>query len=150
MPWAFPRPRAIYASPGKIALIGSTSEEAMTWRAGLKGMVHDEITIERADHLLESIYHGKVADLYVISAQAGGSIEVAAPDLRSACAQGDAKAPESSSCMVRKTVAKPSWRSIIGANDLITRGADPEEMALRIAHPDAAQERGRSVEDDAR
>ncbi|WP_417277942.1 diguanylate cyclase domain-containing protein [Celeribacter sp.] len=120
-----------YATPGKIALIGSTSEEAMTWRAGLKGMVHDEIAIERADHLLESIYHGKVADLYVISAQAGGSSE----GLRLI---SDLRARETTRSAGIVVVHGPQDRREalmaldLGANDLITRGADPEEMALRL------------------
>lgn len=120
-----------YDTPGKITLIGGSTEEAMTWRAGLKGMVHDTLAIERADHVLEAIYHGDVSDLYVISAQAGGTSEGLRliSDLR-------AREQTRNAGIVVVHGAQDRDEALmaldLGANDLITRGADPQEMALRL------------------
>ncbi|SFI48654.1 diguanylate cyclase [Celeribacter neptunius] len=121
----------LYDHPGKITLIGSTTEEAMSWRAGLKGMVSDQISIERADHLLEAIYHGDVADLYVISAQAGGSSDGLRliSDLRAREQTRNAGIVVVHGAQDRKEAL---MALDLGANDLITRGADPEEMTLRL------------------
>ncbi|PTQ71271.1 diguanylate cyclase [Celeribacter persicus] len=119
-----------YEAPGKIILIGTTAEEAMGWRAGLKGMVHDEVAIERADHLLESIYHGDIADLYVISTGAGdGDGLRLISDLRAREATRDAGIVVVHGPQDRREAL---MALDLGANDLIVRGADPEEMALRL------------------
>ncbi|WP_417275271.1 diguanylate cyclase [Celeribacter halophilus] len=120
-----------YETPGRITLIGSTTEEAMSWRAGLKGMVHDDITIERADHVLEAIYHGDVSDLYVVAAQAGGSRD----GLRLISDLRARQATRNAGIVVvhgQQDRHEALMALDLGANDLITRGADPEEMALRL------------------
>ncbi|WP_066705717.1 diguanylate cyclase [Celeribacter ethanolicus] len=125
----FSEAQSQYETPGKIALIGATTEEAMSWRAGLKGMVHDEIAIERADHLLETIYHGEIADLYVISTRAGGDGLRLISDLRAREATRGAGIVVVHGPQDRREAL---MALDLGANDLIARGADPEEMALRL------------------
>jgi len=120
-----------FAIPGKIALVGRTAEDAMIWRAGLRGLVSDDIEIIAADHLLETIAGGNAADIYVISS--------------------DTFDDTSGLQMIADIRARPNTRFAgiivvhglqnrkeavmaldLGANDIITRGADPEELALRL------------------
>ncbi|WP_460274944.1 diguanylate cyclase [Celeribacter sp. ULVN23_4] len=119
-----------YDTPGKIALVGTSTEEAMQWRTRLKGLIHDEITLERADRLLESIYHGEAADLYVISIRAGGGDGLRlVSDLRARISTRNA------GIIVvheRQDRREALMALDLGANDLITRDADIEELVLRL------------------
>ncbi|MBU0645070.1 MAG: diguanylate cyclase [Alphaproteobacteria bacterium] len=127
----FSEPASHFETPGKITLIGATAEEAMTWRAGLRGMTSDEIVIERGDHVLEAIYNGNISDLYVISAQFGGGTE----GLRLISDLRARDATRTSGIVVvhgQQDRREALMALDLGANDLITRGADPEEMALRL------------------
>lgn len=122
---------ATFAAPGKIALIGATNEEAMTWRAGLRGMTDAQVTVQRADALLESIYKGDTADLYVISANIAGQndgLRLIA-DLRVREATKYAGIVVVHGAQERRDAL---MALDLGANDIITRGADPEEFALRL------------------
>ena len=120
-----------FATPGKIALIGRTAEDAMTWRAGLRGLVADDIEIIAADRLLETIASGQSADLYVISSDtfAGTSGLRLIADIR-------ARQITRAAGIVVVHGAQDRKEAImaldLGANDIITRGADPEELALRL------------------
>lgn len=117
--------------PGKITLVGATPEEALTWRAGLKGLVSHDMTITPGDKLLETIARDEFADLYVISAnlttQSDGLRLIS--DLR-------ARRGTSNAGIVVVHGAQDRREALmaldLGANDIIKRGADPEEMALRL------------------
>lgn len=127
----FSEAAATFSSPGKITLVGASTEEAMTWRAGLRGMTSDEIVIERGDHLLEAIYNGDISDLYVISAHFGSGSDGLRliSDLRARAATRSAGIVVVHGQQDRREAL---MALDLGANDLITRGADPEEMALRL------------------
>lgn len=119
-----------YDTPGRIVLTGSTTEEALRWRTGLRGLIHDEITLERADHLLESIYRGEAADLYVISIRAGGGDGLRlVSDLRARMSTRGAGIIVAHDPQDRREAL---MALDLGANDLITRGAELEELALRL------------------
>lgn len=120
-----------FVGPGKIALVGRTAEDAMTWRAGLRGMISDEIDIHSADRLMERVAAGDVADIYVLSAD----IHEARDGLRLV---SDIRAREAtrSAGIVVVHAAQDREEAVmaldLGANDILTRGSDPEEMALRL------------------
>ncbi|SEK60097.1 diguanylate cyclase [Pacificibacter marinus] len=120
-----------FAALGKIVLIGRSAEDAMTWRAGLRGLVMDEIEIIQADKVLEAIAKNNVADLYVISSDILGKTN----GLR---LLSDIRARPHTRSAGIVVVHGPQDRKEavmaldLGANDIITRGADPEELALRL------------------
>jgi two-component system cell cycle response regulator len=120
-----------FTAPGKIALIGRNAEDAMTWRAGLRGLVSDDIEIIQADRLLEVIANGHVADLYVISSDVLGDTDGLrlVADIRAR--------PHTRSAGIVVVHGRQDRKEAVmaldlGANDIITRGADPEELALRL------------------
>lgn len=120
-----------FETPGKIALVGRSPEDAMTWRAGLRGLVTDDIDILPAERLLEKISSGDAADIYVISCDIKDSTDGLRmiSDLR-------ARQNTRSSGIIMVHGPQDRKEAImaldLGANDIITRGADPEEMALRL------------------
>lgn len=120
-----------FATPGKIALVGRCAEDAMTWRAGLRGLVMDNIEIVAADHLLETIAGGNGADIYVISSDIFGN-------MNGLGLIADIRARQSSRFAGIVVVHGSQDRNEavmaldLGANDIITRGGDPEELALRL------------------
>ncbi|MFT6169538.1 MAG: two-component system cell cycle response regulator [Celeribacter sp.] len=122
---------ASFSTPGKIALIGRTAEDAMTWRAGLRGLVSDDIEIVVADRLLETIAAGNAADLYVISSDIFGNTN----GLRLIADIRARQITRSAGIVVvhgRQDRKEAIMALDLGANDIITRGADPEELALRL------------------
>lgn len=119
----------VFETPGRITLIGHDIEEAMSWRAGLKGMIHDTIVIERAERLLERIYKGDTADVYVISARPGSEGLRLISDLRAREATRHAGIVVVHNQQDRREAL---MALDLGANDLIPRGADPEELVLRL------------------
>ncbi|WP_344842052.1 diguanylate cyclase [Celeribacter arenosi] len=122
---------ALFEACGKIALVGSTIEEARSWRAGLKGLVGHEIIVQPAQTLLEAISQDQIADLYVISAShnatSDGLRRVA--DLRSRAGTRHAGIVVVHDANERR---EAHMALDLGANDIITRGSDPEELALRL------------------
>jgi two-component system cell cycle response regulator len=117
--------------PGKIALIGRNAEDAMTWRAGLRGLIEHKIEILPAARVLEFIATGDTADIYLISCD----IHTSTDGLRLI---SDIRARPKTRRAGIILVHGPKDRKEaimaldLGANDIITRGADPEEMALRL------------------
>ncbi|AJE48060.1 diguanylate cyclase [Celeribacter indicus] len=121
---------ATFGRPGRITLVGSTAEEAMGWRVGLRGMIHDEIVIERREKVLRAVHDGAHSDLYVISTRPGtGEGLRLISDLRAREATRHAGIIVVHGQQERREAL---MALDLGANDLITRGADPEEMALRL------------------
>lgn len=120
-----------FTTLGKIALVGRTPEDAMIWRAGLRGLVSDDIEIIAADHFLETIAGGNAADIYVISSDIFG-------DTNGLRLIADIRARPNTRFAGVVVVHGPQDRKEavmaldLGANDIITRGADPEELALRL------------------
>ncbi|RPE72021.1 response regulator receiver modulated diguanylate cyclase [Pacificibacter maritimus] len=120
-----------FTMPGKIVLVGRNPEDAMTWRAGLRGLVQDTIEISQADRVIEKIAADDAADVYLISADIMGSTGGLSliSDIR-------ARANTRFAGIVVVHGAQDRKEAImaldLGANDIITRGADPEEMALRL------------------
>lgn len=120
-----------FSTPGKIALIGRNVEDAMTWRAGLRGLVSDDVEIVPAERLLESIAAGQSADLYVISSDIAGGTS----GLRLIADIRARQITRSAGIVVvhgRQDRKEAVMALDLGANDIITRGADPEELALRL------------------
>jgi two-component system cell cycle response regulator len=122
---------ASFSTPGKIVLVGRNVEDAMTWRAGLRGLVSDDIEIVPADRLLETIAAEQAADLYVISSDiAGGTSGLRLiADIR---ARQITRAAGIVVVHGRQDRKEAVMALDLGANDIITRGADPEELALRL------------------
>ncbi|MCA0042996.1 diguanylate cyclase [Celeribacter litoreus] len=122
-------PRA-FETAGRIMLIGHNTEEAMMWRAGLKGLIHDEIILEKANRALERVSKGETADVYVISARASRREGLRLiSDLRAR------EAARNAGIIVvhdQRHRREALMALDLGANDLIPHGADPEEMVLRL------------------
>ncbi|SLN37460.1 Response regulator PleD [Aquimixticola soesokkakensis] len=124
MPTAFTR-------KGRIALVGRETDDALTWRAGLRGMISDTIEVIPHDRVLELAAEGQAADIYVISSDLpdpGAGLRLLS-ELRSR---------ENTRFCATVIVHEMADRNSaimaldLGANDLITRGFDPEEMAIRL------------------
>lgn len=123
--------RANFDTPGKITLVGTTLAEAMGWRAGLRGLMSADIAVEHGDHLLERIHNGHISDIYVLPARFKAGYEGLRliSDLRARAATRDAGIVVMHGAQDRNEAL---MALDLGANDLVLRGADPEEMALRL------------------
>lgn len=122
---------ASFTAPGKISLVGRNAEDAMTWRAGLRGLINDDIDIVHADRLLETIANGHAADVYLISSDMsdGGSGLRLIADIR---ARHNTRSAGIVVVHEDQNRDDAVMALDLGANDVITRGSDPEEMALRL------------------
>lgn len=121
---------ATFETRGTVTLVGSTVEEAQVWRAGLRSLTDDAVTIKRADTLLETVLRGDTTDLYVISAgcERTDGLRLLA-DLRASAETRHAGIVVVHGDQDRREAL---MALDLGANDIITRSADPEEMALRL------------------
>jgi two-component system cell cycle response regulator len=127
----FSESSANFSTPGKIVLIGRGPEDAMTWRAGLRGLVQDNIEIVQADRLLEMIAADQAADVYVISADIAGQTD--GLRLISDIRTRDISRFAGIVVVHGAQDCKEAIMALdLGANDIITRGSDPEELALRL------------------
>ncbi|MBK5932573.1 response regulator receiver modulated diguanylate cyclase [Rhodovulum imhoffii] len=126
----FADPPSGFTRPGSIALIGSSTQEAMAWKAALHLLVPDRISVKTRAEVL-SPPPGRVPDIYLISAdldRPGAGLRLMS-ELRSQTETRHGAVILAVPEGARETAA---MALDLGANDLVTVPFDAREMALRL------------------
>jgi len=123
---------APFTVPGRVAIITAETDEAIRWREQVRKHLRDRVDVIPAAQVLEALNSMKTPpDAFVIStnlAEAGSGLRLLA-ELRSR------EQTRHSAILI---VHEPRDRNSaimaldLGANDLLARGFDPEELALRL------------------
>ncbi len=117
--------------PGSVAMIGATPEQAVGWKAGLRGLTPHDIRLISAREAMQLSDEGSCPDLFVLAASLTGAnngIRLLS-ELRSRIASRHAGI-----LMVLPQNADESEANAldIGANAILEDGFDPAELALRL------------------
>ena len=121
-----------FQTASRITLVASSPKVAVGWRSSLRGRLKDSIEVLPKDQVLAAIREAKSGpDVIVISSdmgQPGNGLTLLA-ELRSR-----SKTRHSAVIVVHPEADQAVAVSALdmGANDLLTVGCDPQEMALRI------------------
>ncbi|MFA5581139.1 MAG: diguanylate cyclase [Paracoccaceae bacterium] len=121
-----------FTGPERLAIVARDTEDAIAWRERLRGHLRDRIDIMPEARVLETLHAGThTPDAFVITAdlaQTGGGLRLLA-ELRSRASTRD-------SVVIVVHEAHDRDGAImaldLGASDLILRGFEPEELALRL------------------
>ena len=122
---------AVFAMPGRVALVAAEPAIAMAWRAALAPHVQERLAVMTPNAALSDMPQGAVPDFYLIAADLGshGSGQRLVADLRAR------EASRHAAIALVLPEADPDIAAMaldLGASDLLTLPLDPQETALRI------------------
>lgn len=121
-----------YDHPASICLVAAKVDEAMKWRAGLRGLINDTVDIQRRDMVLHAIQSGTPDELYVLSSDFTEGDD----GLRLLSELRAREVTRNAAIVVRYPEGKHEQALValdLGADDIIASDRDPEEFALRLS-----------------